>query len=55
MCCWISRNSSWRRLSNEAEISTALAARGFEEVCLEDMSYPDQVRLFQSAGVCADC
>jgi len=45
------KNSVWRRLSNEDEISAALAARGFDEVCLEEMSYPDQVRLFQSASV----
>lgn len=45
------KNSAWRRLSNEEEVSAALAARGFEVIYPEDMSFPDQVRMFQSAGV----
>jgi tetratricopeptide (TPR) repeat protein len=43
------RNLRWRRLSNEAEIETALQARGFETVYTEDMTFAQQVTLFRNA------
>jgi len=45
------RNSTWRRLLNEDEISAALAARGFEILYPEEMSFEDQVRMYQSAKI----
>ena len=44
------RNSSWRRLANEAELVAALAPLGFEVVCLEDLGFADQVRTLGEAG-----
>lgn len=44
------RNSSWRRLANEAELVAALAPLGFEVVCPEEMAFADQVRTFATAG-----
>ena len=47
----ISRSSaSYRQLLNEAEIFEALAPSGFERVWLEELSFAEQVALFQSAG-----
>jgi tetratricopeptide (TPR) repeat protein len=43
------RNLRWRRLSNEAEIESALQARGFETVYTEDMTFTQQVELFRHA------
>lgn len=43
------RNLRWRRLSNEAEIETALHARGFETVYMEDVTFAQQVALFRHA------
>ena len=43
------RNLRWRRLSNEAEIESALQARGFETVYTEDMTFAQQVALFRHA------
>ena len=40
-----------RRPLNEAELSTHLAARGFEIINAEDLSFADQVRTFQEARV----
>lgn len=45
------KNSTWRRLLNEDEIGAALAERGFEVVYPEEMSFTEQVRMFQSADV----
>jgi capsular polysaccharide biosynthesis protein len=44
------RNSSWRRLANEAELVAALAPHGFEVVCLEDLGFADQVSTLGEAG-----
>ena len=44
------RNSSWRRLANEAEVIAALAPLGFEVVYLEEMGFADQLSTFASAG-----
>lgn len=44
------RNSSFRRLANEAEIEQALAGEGFETVYPEEMSFAEQARLFHAAG-----
>jgi capsular polysaccharide biosynthesis protein len=40
-----------RRVSNESELAELLAARGFTQVFLEDLSWNDQVGLFRSAKV----
>lgn len=45
------KNRQWRLTVNEAEIAAAMAARGFEVLFPEDMSFEQQVRMFQSAGV----
>jgi len=45
------KNSAWRRMLNEDEISHALAARGFEILFPEEMSVEDQVRMYQGAKV----
>lgn len=39
-----------RRLQNEAQIATALAAHGFETVYLEEMTAHEQIALFRDAG-----
>lgn len=44
------RNSSWRRLANEAELVAALVPLGFEVVCLEELGFADQVRTLGEAG-----
>lgn len=43
------KNSSWRVLVNEEEVMMALAKFGFEPVFLEDLSFVEQVRIFQNA------
>ncbi|ATX80292.1 Protein of unknown function (DUF563) [Mariprofundus aestuarium] len=43
------KNSSWRCLENEAEIIGVLQPLGFKVVFLEDYSFEEQVRIFQSA------
>lgn len=49
---YLSRKTrQWRRLLNEDEISAALAARGFEVLFPEEMSFAEQVAMFQSAEV----
>ena len=49
---YLSRKSrTWRRLLNEDEISAALAERGFEILYPEEMSFEDQVRMYQSAKI----
>jgi len=45
------RSRAWRLLLNEDEISAALAARGFEVLLPEEMTFEEQVRMFQSAKV----
>ena len=45
------KSSSWRVLVNEDEVSAALAARGFEILHPEDMSFEEQVRMYQSARI----
>ena len=44
------RNSIWRRLANEQELIAALAPLGFEVICLEEMSFADQLEVFAEAG-----
>lgn len=44
------RNSSWRRLDNEAELIAALIPLGFEVIYLEEMRFADQLSTFASAG-----
>lgn len=49
---YLSRKSStWRLLTNEDEITAALAARGFEIIYPGDVSFIEQVQMFQSASV----
>ncbi|MBF0333770.1 MAG: glycosyltransferase family 61 protein [Alphaproteobacteria bacterium] len=45
------RKARARHILNEAEIAPMLAARGFEVMCLEDLSLRDQVALFSQAKV----
>lgn len=49
---YLSRRSSvWRRLLNEDEVSTGLAALGFEILYPEDMSFAEQVEMYRAAQV----
>jgi hypothetical protein len=51
---YVSRaRARFRRLENEDAIWPRLAARGFEKVFLEELSFRDQVRLMQEAHVVA--
>jgi tetratricopeptide (TPR) repeat protein len=43
------RSSTWRRLINEQEIITSLQDLNFETLYIEDYSFEEQVRIFQSA------
>lgn len=43
------RNMRWRRVTNDEEIAAFLAARGFEIVNTEQLSFADQVDLFRAA------
>lgn len=43
------RNMRWRRVTNDGEIAAFLAARGFEVVNIEQLSFVDQVELFRAA------
>ena len=43
------RNMTWRRLSNDAEVSKYLEAKGYETVQIESLSFVEQVRMFQNA------
>jgi len=45
------RNRGWRLLANDEEISAALAAEGFEILLPEELSFEEQVRMYQSATV----
>lgn len=45
------RDSSRRKLANEAELEAALADLGFSVVCPGHLSFEDQVRLFRNAEV----
>jgi dTDP-4-amino-4,6-dideoxygalactose transaminase/capsular polysaccharide biosynthesis protein len=45
------RRRTWRRLLNEDEISSVLAERGFEVLYPEEMTFEDQVRMYQSASI----
>lgn len=44
------RNMTWRRLSNDAEISALLESKGYETVHIESLSFLEQVRMFQNAS-----
>lgn len=44
------RNSTWRRLTNEAELIDALTPLGFEVVCLENLPFSAQLSTFSEAG-----
>lgn len=44
------RNMAWRRLSNDAEVSSFLEARGYETIQIESLSFVEQVRMFQNAS-----
>ncbi|HEX4709587.1 glycosyltransferase family 61 protein [Phenylobacterium sp.] len=49
---YLSRKSrTWRNLVNEDAISDALAARGFEILFPEDLSFEEQVKMYQAAKV----
>jgi capsular polysaccharide biosynthesis protein len=49
---YLSRRSRiWRRPTNEDEISSHLEARGYEILYPEDLSFAEQVRVFQEARV----
>lgn len=49
---FISREKSrGRRITNEAELWAMLDPRGFEKVFMEDLAFPEQVRLMQQARV----
>lgn len=41
---------SWRRIRNEDEVRGHLEAQGYRTVMAEDLSFAEQVRLFQGAG-----
>jgi capsular polysaccharide biosynthesis protein len=43
------RNSSWRRLANEAELISVLTPLGFEVVCMEEITFAEQLRTFAEA------
>ena len=43
------RNMTWRRLSNDAEVSAFLEAKGYQTVQIESLSFVEQVRMFQNA------
>lgn len=43
------RNRQWRLMLNDNEIAACLEARGFETIYPEDLSFVEQVRLFQQA------
>lgn len=45
------RNCTWRRLLNDDEVGHMLAELGFEVLYPEDMSFEEQVRMYQSAAV----
>lgn len=45
------KGRAWRRLLNEEEVSSALAAEGFEILFPEELSLEEQVRMYQSAKV----
>lgn len=42
---------SWSKLSNEAVVTEALRNRGFEIVKIENLTFKDQVELFQQAAI----
>lgn len=44
------RNMTWRRLSNDTEVSEFLEANGYETVQIESLSFLEQVRMFQNAS-----
>jgi hypothetical protein len=44
------RNMTWRRLSNDAEVSEFLERHGFETVSVETLTFEEQVRVYQSAS-----
>lgn len=44
------RNMTWRRLSNDTEVSVFLEANGYETVQIESLSFAEQVRMFQNAS-----
>jgi hypothetical protein len=49
---WVSRSrAKWRKMLNEEEIFSILRKHGFELVQLEDLSFPQQVKLFADAEV----
>lgn len=43
------RNRKWRLMTNDSEIAAFLEARGFETIYPEDLTFEQQVRLFQEA------
>lgn len=45
------RNCSWRLLLNDEAVGQMLSALGFEILYPEDMSFEEQVRMYQSAAV----
>lgn len=45
------RNMSWSKLSNEAAVAEILSKRGFEIIKIEDMTFENQVKMFQQASV----
>lgn len=45
------RNAVGRRISNEEELEGALLPLGFEVVCLEDLTFAQQVELFHRARI----
>jgi hypothetical protein len=51
---WVSRSRArWRKMLNEEEIVSILRKHGFELVQLEDLSFPQQVKLFADAEIVA--
>ncbi len=51
-CIYVTRRKARGRcVSNEAELESVLAARGFAVVAFEDVSFPEQVSLLSSAKV----
>lgn len=45
------KKMKWRRIQNEFEISDYLTSIGFQEICIEDYSFDEQVAIFANAEV----